>query len=104
MQVVLTKEQKAVLQKNLAFTEHQKSGVRSNESLKNEVAQKIFERVFEEYGRTTDRRRIAHGFVVVQKQYKIHLSKEAWKFLCENKFQLVKDYVKYCQKFHRYEK
>ena len=104
MQVQLTKEQKAVLQKNLAFTEHQKSGVRSVESLKNEVIQKLFELMFEKYGRTTDRSRIAHGFVVVQKQYRIHLSKEAWKFLCENKFALVKDYIVYCKKTHRYEK
>jgi hypothetical protein len=103
MQVVLTKEQKAVLQKNLAFTSRQKSGERSLESLKNEVTQKLFELMFNEYGRTTDRSRIAHGFVAVQKQYRVHLSNKAWQYLCGNKFQLVKDYIVYCKKFHRYE-
>ena len=104
MYVQLSPSQKAVLQKNLAFTNRQKSGERSVESLKTEVSQKLFELMFKEYSRTTDRSRIAHGFVVVQKQYRVHLSKEAWKYLCENKFQLVKDYIVYCKKVHRYEK
>lgn len=103
MQVVLTKEQKAVLQKNLAFTNRQKSGERSVESLLNEIVQRLFELTYNDYRRAVDLNRIAYGLKVTQKSYKVHLSKEAWEYLKKNSFAIAKEYVKWHKKVHKYE-
>lgn len=104
MYVQLTKEQKAVLQKNLAFTSRQKSGERSVESLLNEIVQRLFELMFKDYNRATDCKRVAFGLIQTQKVYKVHLSDAAWTYLRENKFTVAKAYIKWHQKTHRYEK
>lgn len=104
MQVVLTKAQREVLQKNLEFTKHQKSGVRSNESLLNEIVQRLFELTYHDYRRATDVKRVAYGLIVTQKTYKVHLSKEAWLYLKKNSFEIAKEFIRWHKKTHRYEK